>query len=93
MVQQELASSPGTQRSLTFGEMAVGITFNPGGHPKVESIKRKFADIIDELNALRTPKEGETKNVSGDVQRMISVAITEAQTAQMWAVKAVTWQH
>ena len=24
---------------------------------------------------------------------MLSVAITEAQTSQMWAVKAITWQY
>jgi len=29
---------------------------------------------------------------SGEVKRLCSVAITEAQTAQMWAVKAITWQ-
>lgn len=27
-----------------------------------------------------------------EVKRMASVAITEAQTAQMWAVKAITWR-
>jgi hypothetical protein len=27
-----------------------------------------------------------------EVKRMASVAITELQTAQMWAVKAITWQ-
>jgi hypothetical protein len=26
-----------------------------------------------------------------EVKRMASVAITEAQTAQMWAIKAITW--
>ena len=34
------------------------------------------------------------RNVTTDneVKRMASVAITELQTAQMWAVKAITWQ-
>ncbi len=27
-------------RELTFGEKAVGLTFNPGGHAGVETIKR-----------------------------------------------------
>ena len=27
-----------------------------------------------------------------EVKRMLSIAITELQSAQMWAVKAVTWK-
>lgn len=75
-------------RPLTFGEKAVGITFNPGGNPKVESTKRLYADLIDHLDSLRT---GQYPN--NQIDRMISIAITEAQTSQMWAVKAVTWQY
>lgn len=69
----------------TFGEQAVGIDFNPGGSKEVAAIKRPFADIIDSLNDLRSQ--------SGDpeVKRLLSLAITEAQVAQMWAVKAITW--
>jgi len=29
---------------------------------------------------------------SGEHKRLASVAITEAQAAQMWAVKALTWK-
>ncbi|WP_445438673.1 Acb2/Tad1 domain-containing protein [Dyadobacter fermentans] len=29
---------------------------------------------------------------SAEVRRLASVAITELQTAQMWAVKALTWR-
>jgi cell division protein FtsL len=29
---------------------------------------------------------------SGEHKRLASIAITELQTAQMWAVKAVTWK-
>ena len=69
----------------TFGQRAVGASFNPSNNSQVDSIKEKFAGIIDELNDLRGPADAE-------VARMLSVAITEAQTAQMWAVKAVTWR-
>lgn len=27
-----------TTRELTYGEKAVGLTFNPGGHPQVDRI-------------------------------------------------------
>jgi len=74
------------QRELTFGEKAVGLTFNPGGHALVNEIKAKYAAAIDLLNEAR---QGQT----GEVARMFSIAITEAQTSQMWAVKAATWQY
>lgn len=70
----------------SFGEKAVGLSFNPSGDDAVAACKREFAAVIDRMRALC--------NVSADleVKRMASVAITEAQTAQMWAVKAITWR-
>jgi len=80
-------NAPAENRELTFGMKAVGITFNPGGNPSVNAIKQKAAEYIDLLNELRelTP--------NGEVKRQLSIAITEAQTSQMWAVKGVTWQY
>jgi hypothetical protein len=72
-------------RPLTFGEKAVGLTFNPGNNPQDE-IKNLYAQIIDLCNNSLTPDTTE-KN------RLFKIAITEAQGAQMWAVKAVTWQN
>lgn len=78
------------ERELTFGQKAVGLTFNPGGHEKVNAIKAKYAEIIDLLNDMRMPhSDNQTAN---EVNRLLSIAITEAQGAQMWAVKAVTWK-
>ena len=77
---------------LSFGEKACGVSFNPGGNPVVDSIKRNFANIVDELEALRQQSAKERPQ-DVEVRRMLSIAITEAQTAQMWAVKAVTWSH
>ncbi len=70
----------------TFGQKAVGISFNPGGYDRVNRIKQICANAIDEMAALRNSTE------SGEVKRLASVAITELQGAQMWAVKAVTWK-
>ena len=70
----------------TFGQKAVGLAFNPSGDDAVAKCKQVFADAIDQLHALRIASE------SNEVKRMASVAITEAQTAQMWAVKAITWK-
>lgn len=73
------------QRELTFGEEAVGLTFNPSNNEAVSLLKQKAAAFIDQCNDLREA------NDNPEVKRMASVAITEAQTAQMWAVKAATW--
>lgn len=74
-------------REMTFGERAVGLTFNPSGDDAVTQAKRGFAAVIDQMNDLRN-----SPTASPEVKRMASVAITEAQTAQMWAVKAITWR-
>lgn len=73
-------------RPLTFGEKAVGLTFNPSGNPEVTRCKAAFAILIDQMDALRTDQS------SGEVKRHCSVAITELESAQMRAVKALTWQ-
>lgn len=72
--------------NLTFGQKAVGLSFNPGGDEKVTAIKTQFALIIDILNDLRATSE------SAEAKRLYSIAITEAQSAQMFGVKAVTWK-
>jgi len=76
-----------TTQPMTFGEKACGVSFNPGGNEDVSLIKNRFADVIDCLQDYRN----DTSNP--EIARMLSIAITEAQTAQMWAVKAVTWQY
>lgn len=75
-----------TDRELTYGEKAVGLTFNPGNNESVDKIKKLYAEIIDTVNALPCEQAPSEK------MRLIKIAITEAQTAQMWAVKAATWK-
>lgn len=74
------------QRPLTFGEKAVGLSFNPSGSMVVNTIKGLYAGVIDELDQARSIA------TSPEAKRQYSVAITEAQTSQMWAVKAATWK-
>jgi hypothetical protein len=81
------ALSTTVNRELTFGEKAVGLTFNPGGHYEVETIKKMCANLIDELNGSRSLTTNSYK------KRMYTEAITDIQTGQMWAVKAATWQY
>lgn len=70
---------------LTYWQKAVWLTFNPIWDAKVQEIKELYAKIIDELDDIRT-----YNNQNSDIVRLCSVAITEAQTAQMRAVKAIT---
>jgi hypothetical protein len=74
-----------TEREMTFGEKACGVPFNPGGNLEVGILKRNYAYLVDALNDRRNNTSDK------EVARMLSVAITELQTSQMWAVKAVTW--
>ena len=53
---------------------------------KVNEVKTLCAKVIDLLNDLRADQRNEQS-------RLLSVAITEMQTAQMWAVKAITWKQ
>jgi len=79
--------SPHIPDTLTFGQKAVGVSFNPSGDERVDECKHAFADIIDALHVLRVTSPGGSEAV-----RLASVAITQAQQAQMWAVKALTWK-
>ena len=75
------------KRKRTFGQNAVGLGFNPSGDPVVNRLKTLYAEIIDIMDADRR-----ARGWRGERTRLASVAITEAQGAQMWAVKAVTWE-
>ncbi len=72
---------------LTFGQKAVGLTFNPRKDNDVDMCKKRFADAIDHLHTVRRdtpdPQTG----------RLASIAITEIETACMWAVKTLTWRY
>lgn len=70
----------------SFGQKAVGLSFNPSGDDAVGTAKQTYADVIDQLNNLRNRSD------SPEQKRLASIAITEAQGAQMWAVKALTWK-
>lgn len=75
-------------REMTYGEKAVGLTFNPGGNQRVTEIKHACAFLIDLLS-----KECVAEGVTIEKQAILSQAIRELQTAQMWAVKGVTYQY
>lgn len=81
-------SDPSTQPApeLSFGQKAVGLTFNPSWSDEVNKLKQIIAVVIDDMNDLRNSTK------SQEVKRLCSVAITELQAAQMWCVKSLTWK-
>jgi hypothetical protein len=74
----------------TFGEKAVGLDFNPSGDATVRRIKELYAQIIDICHTAHEALKGHPDGA--EQARHYSTAITDAETAQMRAVKAITWK-
>lgn len=72
-------------RAMSEGEYRVGKTFNPSANPHVDHIKARAAELIDFLASIANNREHPGA-------RCASVAMTEIESAAMWAVKAVTKQ-
>jgi hypothetical protein len=87
-VRSEVPAEAGRQHDIpaqSYGAKAVGLSFNPSNNSDVDYQKSLFSHIIDDLNDKRSQTDDPEK------KRLYSIAITEAQGAQMWAVKAITW--
>lgn len=72
-------------KALTEGEYRVGKAFNPSSSATVDTIKARAADLIDMLAPIAADRDHPGA-------RCASVAMTEIESAAMWAVKAVTKQ-
>jgi len=86
MSQDTLTNQEGAAKNLSFGQKAVGLTFNPSNDDAVANCKQGHANLIDQMNDLRNSSQ------SSEQKRLASIAITELQGAQMWCVKALTWK-
>ncbi len=72
-----------TNKVLTLGEQRCHIAFNPSSDDKIGKFKRMMADAIDFCNdELQISDNPEAK-------RCFSIAMTELETAQMYAVKGI----
>ena len=70
---------------LTFGQKAVGLTFNPSGDELVNKVKQSFADLIDIANGV------ETSSYLGNTLK--GMAIRGCIEAQMALVKLITYKE
>jgi len=74
---------------LTYGQRAVGLTFNHGEgeiHAQIQNAKQTCANAIDQMDTLRTASS------SGEYKALCTIAIRKLQSAQMDMVKAITWK-
>jgi hypothetical protein len=70
---------------MTEGEYRVGKSFNPSGASAVDDIKARAAGFIDLLAPIAA-------NRDHPGSRCAAIAMTEIESAVMWAVNAVTKQ-
>ena len=76
-------------KELTFGQRAVGLTFNHGEGEIFEQVnlaKQTCANAIDQMRVL------ELKSESGEYKALCTIARRSLQLAQMNMVKAITWK-
>lgn len=88
-VPEVVSTTTSSERTLTFGEKAVGLTFNHGEGDvfhQVNHAKRICAAAIDQMNDLREA------STSGEYKALSTIAIRKLQSAQMDMVKAITWK-
>ena len=82
-----------TERELSLGEKAVGLTFNPSGDEKVNKAKRLMADALDLLKEVENEK-----TVNGNVTPTWNSnvfktnAFNKIVDAQIALVKYITWK-
>ena len=78
---------------MTFGQKAIGLTFNPSGDPRVVKAKQLIADAIDLLEEVHQEK---TDNGAASSTWFRNVFRTEAfnqlVNASSSLVKYLTWQ-
>lgn len=68
---------------MTMGDTRVRVGFNPSGNPTINALKHDVSDLIDLIDSIDTGGNGE-------IARLKALAITNAELASMWAVKALT---
>ena len=71
------------QQKMTLGESRCHINFNPSSDDKIGTFKRMMADAIDYLNNLQN------ESLDPEADRCFGIAMTELETAQMYAVKGI----
>ena len=86
------------ERELSYGEKAVGLTFNHAEGEvaeHVDSAKKTCAAAIDMMDTIRSRSDEGTEyplGASPERKALATIAIRSLQAAQMAMVKAITWK-
>jgi hypothetical protein len=81
-------------RPQTFGEKAVGLTFNPSGDEKVNKAKQLMADALDLLKEVEAEKTDNGNAISSwEANVFRTNAFNKIVDAQMSLVKYITWNY
>ena len=78
---------------LTRGGRLVRLAFNPNTPDSdvfaqvdaLKSIAARFINMVDEIEV-----PADNREIAGEIGRLKSLAVTQIETASMWAVKAAT---
>lgn len=82
------------ERELTFGEKAVGLTFNPLGDEKINRAKRLMADALDLLKEVEAEKTDGGKAMSSwEANVFRTNAFNKIVDAKMALVNYITWNN
>lgn len=82
------------EREMTFGEKAVGLTFNPSGDEKVNKAKKLIADALDLLKEVEAEKtDNDRAMLSWEANVFRTNAFNKIVDAQMSLVKFITWNN
>jgi hypothetical protein len=71
------------KEQMTLGEQRCHINFNPSSNDKIENFKKIMAYAIDFCN-------DESEHSEYEAGRCFSIAMEHLETAQMYAVKAMS---
>ena len=81
------------QQELTFGQKAVGLSFNPSGEDNVTKAKQLMAEAIDLLEKDHAEKTDDGKAMSSWYTNVFrTTAFNTIIAAQMALVKYLTWK-
>lgn len=76
------------------GARRMGVSFNPSNDTRIDDLKAKFAELHDLIDAYSASQMANPKTDDAiarqEIGRACSTALTNLQTAKMYAIEAIT---
>ncbi len=80
---------PTSKPPKTLGEFRVRTDFNVSGSSYVDEIKKRSAELVDFIDQAAGKPEWDARH-TGEFNRLKALALTNLETAAMYAVKMAT---